>query len=95
MFEQVIVISFVGAILWYLAELLLRPWKHSQNRIRELEKAISNVEKGGLTTKLRVWLNAPQLRGNVRLYRELLEAELEAEKRKYKIYSSLRRGEHV
>ena len=95
MFEGVIVIAFFGAMLWYIAELLIWPWKHAQGRIRNLEKAISNAEKDGLITKLRAWLNAPALRGNVQLYRELLKAELEFEKRKYEIYSSLRRDKHV
>ncbi|MBO8175743.1 MAG: hypothetical protein H0Z18_10845 [Thermococcus sp.] len=95
MFEKLIVISFIGAMVWYIVELLLWPWKHSQNRIRELEKAISNVKKGGLRAKLMVWLNAPKLRGNIQLYQKLLEVELEAEKRKYEIYSSLRRDKHV
>jgi len=53
------------------------------------------VKKGGLKAKLLVWLNAPKLRGNLQLYLKLLKVELEAEKRRYEIYSLLRRDERV
>ena len=95
MFETLFAISFVGAVLLYIADLFIRPWKYSQERIRGLERRINDVKKDGLKAKLLVWLNAPKLRGNLQLYLKLLEVELEAEKRRYEIYSSLRRGRNV
>ncbi|ASJ13368.1 hypothetical protein [Thermococcus thioreducens] len=95
MFESLFAISFVGAILLYIADLFIRPWKYSQDRIKELERRLNIAREGGLKAKLLAWLNAPKLRGNLQLYQKLLEVELEAEKRRYEIYSLLRRGDHV